>query len=72
MWPSTWSTIKLGVYRNDFEFWRVTLMDAGGVSLTGGRLKRIARYVQDEEAFCFSYGEGLSSIEISKEIAFRR
>lgn len=54
------------------EPWRVTLVDTGENTLTGGRLKRIKDYVQDDESFCFTYGDGLSDINIESEIAFHR
>jgi glucose-1-phosphate cytidylyltransferase len=54
------------------EPWRVTLVDTGEGTLTGGRLKRVSEYVKNEEAFCFTYGDGLSDIDISKEIAFHK
>ena len=45
--------------------WKVTLVDTGDKSMTGGRLKRVADYVKDEDLFCFTYGDGLSDINIS-------
>jgi glucose-1-phosphate cytidylyltransferase len=50
----------------------VTLVDTGEETLTGGRLKRVAYYVKDEEAFCFTYGDGVSDVDISREIAFHQ
>jgi len=50
----------------------VTLIDTGDNSMTGGRLLRTAKFVQDEEAFCFTYGDGVSDIDISASIAFHR
>jgi len=58
------------VHRQKAEPWKVTLVDTGEASMTGGRLKRIEEYVKDEESFCFTYGDGLADIDISKEIAF--
>ena len=54
------------------EPWRVTLIDTGEHTNTGGRLKHVASLVQDEEAFCFTYGDGVSDIDISSEIAFHK
>jgi glucose-1-phosphate cytidylyltransferase len=54
------------------EAWRVTLVDTGEATLTGGRLKRVADYVKDEEAFCFTYGDGVSDVDISGEIEFHK
>jgi glucose-1-phosphate cytidylyltransferase len=58
------------VHRQKAEPWKVTLVDTGETSMTGGRLKRVEEYVKNEEAFCFTYGDGLSDIDISKEIKF--
>lgn len=63
---------QMEVHQRNAEPWRVTLVDTGEDTLTGGRLKRVAPYVQDDEAFCFTYGDGLSDIDISSEIAFHR
>jgi glucose-1-phosphate cytidylyltransferase len=48
------------------------LVDTGELTLTGGRLKRVAEYVQDEEAFCFTYGDGVSDVSIRASIDFHR
>ncbi len=58
------------VHRRLAEPWKVTLIDTGEESMTGGRLKRALPYVQDEEAFCFTYGDGLSNINFKDEIEF--
>ena len=60
------------IHRNMAEPWRVTLVDTGENTLTGGRLKRVADHLRDEDAFCFTYGDGVSDIDISAEIAFHR
>jgi len=54
------------------EPWRVTLVDTGDGTLTGGRLKRVADHVRDEDEFCMTYGDGLSDIDISAAITFHR
>ncbi|MBW9063584.1 glucose-1-phosphate cytidylyltransferase [Rhizobium herbae] len=59
-------------HRQSAENWRVTLIDTGENSMTGGRLKRVASYLKDEEAFCFTYGDGVSNVDISKTIAFHK
>jgi glucose-1-phosphate cytidylyltransferase len=61
---------RMEVHQQKAEPWRVTLVDTGDETLTGGRLRRVAEYVKDEEAFCFTYGDGVSDIDISAEIAF--
>jgi glucose-1-phosphate cytidylyltransferase len=60
------------VHQRYAEPWKVTLVDTGEDTLTGGRLKRVAPYIQDEEAFCFTYGDGLADVDITAEIAFHR
>lgn len=60
------------VHQRKAEPWKVTLVDTGEDTLTGGRLKRVAKYIEDDEAFCFTYGDGLSDVDISAEIAFHR
>jgi glucose-1-phosphate cytidylyltransferase len=54
------------------EPWRITLVDTGEGTLTGGRLKRVADYVEGENEFCMTYGDGLSDIDISAAITFHR
>lgn len=60
------------VHQRKAEPWRVTLVDTGDDTMTGGRLKRVAGYLKDEEAFCFTYGDGVSDIDISREIKFHK
>lgn len=54
------------------EDWNITLVDTGDDSMTGGRLRRVADYVKDEEAFCFTYGDGVSDLDISATLAFHK
>jgi glucose-1-phosphate cytidylyltransferase len=54
------------------EDWNVTLVDTGETSMTGGRLRRVADYVRHEEAFCFTYGDGLGDMDIGATIAFHK
>jgi glucose-1-phosphate cytidylyltransferase len=61
---------RMEVHHKHAEPWKVTLVDTGDDSMTGGRLKRVADYVQDEEAFCFTYGDGVSDVDITASIAF--
>lgn len=63
---------RMEVHQRKAEPWRVTLIDTGEDTLTGGRLRRVADYVKNEEAFCFTYGDGVSDIDISAEIAFHK
>ncbi len=59
------------VHQNASEPWRVTLVDTGQSSMTGGRLKRVAKYVGDE-TFCMTYGDGVADIDIQDSIRFHR
>ncbi|PQZ91861.1 MULTISPECIES: glucose-1-phosphate cytidylyltransferase [Pseudomonas] len=54
------------------EAWNITLVDTGDDSMTGGRLRRVAEYVKDDEAFCFTYGDGVSDLDISATLAFHK
>ena len=63
---------KMEVHQNYAEPWKVTLVDTGEDTLTGGRLKRVADYVKDEEAFCFTYGDGVGNVNLSELIAFHK
>ena len=63
---------KMEVHNQNSEPWRVTLIDTGDDSMTGGRLKRVEKYVKDEDAFCFTYGDGVSNIDIGAQIAFHK
>jgi len=63
---------KMQVHQNNVEPWVVTLVDTGEKTMTGGRLKRIKEYVKDQEAFCFTYGDGLSNIDVSELIKFHK
>ena len=54
------------------EPWKVTLVDTGDHTMTGGRLKRVANYLKGEEIFCLTYGDGVSDVNISALIAFHR
>lgn len=65
---------SMQVHNRKAEPWTVTLIDTGDDTKTGGRLKRIAPYVEHDEAFCFTYGDGIGDIDITALIAlhFRR
>jgi glucose-1-phosphate cytidylyltransferase len=63
---------KMEVHVNGSEPWRVTLIDTGEKSGTGGRLKRVRSYLDDDEDFCFTYGDGLSNVNIGEVIAFHK
>jgi len=60
---------SMEVHRKKAEPWKVTLIDTGDKTMTGGRLKRIAPYL-DDEPFCFTYGDGVSDVNISELVEF--
>lgn len=60
------------VHSKRAEPWRVTLVDTGEETMTGGRLKRVEEYVKNDKAFCFTYGDGVGSVDISKLIKFHK
>ena len=63
---------RMEVHQQNAEPWRVTLVDTGDDTLTGGRIARVADYLRDEDAFCLTYGDGVADIDISAEILFHR
>ena len=62
---------KMEIHQNNAEPWKVTLVDTGEASMTGGRLKRVAKYLDDED-FCFTYGDGVGDINITALVEFHR
>lgn len=66
------SVNRMEVHERHAEPWRVTLVDTGDDTMTGGRLKRAASYIKDDDAFCFTYGDGLSDVNIGASIEFHR
>lgn len=63
---------RMEVHEKRAEPWRVTLVDTGETSMTGGRLKRIKDYIQDEPHFFFTYGDGLGNVDIQASLAFHQ
>ena len=63
---------SMEVHQRFAEPWKVTLVDTGEDTMTGGRLKRVGQYIKDEEAFCFTYGDGVSEIDIRSLINFHK
>jgi glucose-1-phosphate cytidylyltransferase len=66
------SNNQMEVHQKNAEPWRVTLVDTGEQTLTGGRLKRVAKYVCDDEVICFTYGDGLADVDITQQIDFHK
>jgi glucose-1-phosphate cytidylyltransferase len=66
------STNQIEVHSRKAEPWRVTLVDTGEDTMTGGRLRRVAGYLAGDELFCVTYGDGLADVNISTQIAFHK
>lgn len=63
---------QMEVHQKKAEPWRVTLVDTGDETMTGGRLKRVAQYVRDDDAFCFTYGDGVADVDVTSQIQFHK
>ncbi len=63
---------RMEIHQQKAEPWRVTLVDTGDGSQTGGRLRRVRPYLEDGQPFCFTYGDGVSDIDITAQVAFHR
>ena len=63
---------QMEVHERHAEPWRVTVVDTGESTMTGGRLKRVANYVKDETAFCFTYGDGVADVDIGALVGFHK
>lgn len=63
---------ELTIHHRSVEPWRVTLVDTGERTMTGGRLRRVAPYLRDEDSFCFTYGDGVADVDIARSIDFHR
>ena len=63
---------EMKVHQQNAEPWRVTLVDTGEDTMTGGRLKRVADYLEGEDAYCFTYGDGVADVDVAASIAFHR
>lgn len=73
------SDVTFDIRSNDMEVhvqhaepWRVTLVDTGQMTQTGGRLRRVAPYVDENEAFCLTYGDGVSDVDITRSLEFHK
>lgn len=63
---------RMEVHEQKAEPWRVTLVDTGEDTMTGGRLRRVKDYLKDEKAFCFTYGDGVADVDIAASLAFHK
>jgi len=66
------SNNKMEIHQQNAEPWKVTLIDTGEDTMTGGRVKRVSDHIKDEELFCLTYGDGVSDINITELIAFHK
>lgn len=66
------SSGNVEIIQNKAEPWRVTLIDTGANSMTGGRLRRVMPLLRDEDAFCLTYGDGVADINLSELLAFHK
>lgn len=60
------------IHNNNSEKWKITLVDTGEDTMTGGRIKKVKNYLQGEENFCLTYGDGVSNVDITKLIDFHK
>jgi len=65
-------TGEMEVHRSTTEPWRVTLVETGADSMTGGRLRRVLPYLEGDEDFCFTYGDGVADVDVTALVAFHR
>ena len=63
---------EMTVHQRHAEPWRVTLVDTGETTMTGGRLRRVRDHLAEDDAFCFTYGDGLADVDIGALVAFHR
>lgn len=63
---------EMTVHQSQSDDWRVTLVDTGPDTMTGGRLRRVMPYLEGEDAFCLTYGDGLADVDITAQIEFHR
>lgn len=63
---------RMNVHQNNAEPWRVTLVDTGDETMTGGRLKRVKRFIEGESEFCFTYGDGVGDIDLTSVLKVHR
>ena len=61
---------QMEVHEQHVEPWRVTLVDTGDETQTGGRLSRVTPYLDNDETFCFTYGDGVADVDVKKSIEF--
>ena len=65
-------TNEMQVHQKRAESWKITLIDTGDDTMTGGRLKRVGEFLKDEDCFCFTYGDGVGDVDIPKSIEFHK
>ncbi len=65
-------TGEMEVHHSTTEPWRVTLVETGADAMTGGRLRRVMPYLEGDEDFCFTYGDGVADVDVTALVAFHR
>jgi len=63
---------RMDVHTRNAEPWRVTLVDTGESTMTGGRIRRVREHIAQDDAFCLTYGDGVGNVDITASIAFHR
>lgn len=63
---------RMEVHQRNAEPWKVTLVDTGEKTMTGGRIRRVADYLRDDDAFCLTYGDGVADVDVRKLVEFHR
>ena len=63
---------KIDIHKQDTEPWKITLIDTGEHTLTGGRIKKIRKFVENDDYFCLTYGDGVSNVDIGESINFHK
>lgn len=63
---------SMEVHQNWSEPWKITLVETGADTMTGGRLKAVGQYLKPDEPFCFTYGDGVSTVDVAAQLAFHK
>jgi glucose-1-phosphate cytidylyltransferase len=66
------ATGEVSFHQTSAEPWRVTLVETGEATMTGGRLKRVADYLDEDEPFCMTYGDGLANVDVAASVDFHK
>jgi glucose-1-phosphate cytidylyltransferase len=66
------TTNSLDIHQNWSEPWKITLVETGADTMTGGRLKAVGKYLKPDQPFCFTYGDGVASVDVKKQLEFHK